>query len=192
MYMKKNVFIVIIAFVVIGGIYLFNKNSVPANLEQANVLNNNSQESEGTPVSLGEVPTAKNLSFTFTGYGPAGKFHDGVFNDVTLSTSSVVFKSASVDTGIDGLDKHLCAAEFFDCVTYPEIKFTADSLVQKTETTYEVVGTLTFKDITKQVSFTAVKEGNKVSSDFLLDTTEFNFDPKLVENNVRVRFSFEI
>jgi len=86
----------------------------------------------------------------------------------------------------------LCANDFFDCALYPDIKFVAESLVKKSENIYEVSGTLSFKNITKKVVFNANVQGNKVSSDFLLDTTEFNFNPKLVENNVRIRFSFEI
>lgn len=194
--MKKELITTIVALgilVIVGGIYIFNKNSIPTNLEQANVLESvNSQNQDSNLVDLSTIPTPKNFSFTFTGYGPAGKFHDGTFKNYELATSSIIFKANTVSTGIDGLDKHLCAAEFFDCENYSDIKFQAESIVKKSENLYEVSGTLSFKDITKQVIFNANVDGNKVSADFLLDTTEFNFNPKLVENNVRIKFSFEI
>ncbi len=178
---------------IIGGVYIFNKNSVPTNLEQANVLESlNEKVQETDVVDLSSLPQPKNFSFTFTGYGPAGKFHDGTFKNYDLATSSIIFRANSVSTGIDKLDKHLCASEFFDCTNYSDIKFQTGSIVKKSDNLYEVSGTLSFKNITKQVVFNANVEINKISADFLLDTTEFNFNPKLVENKVRVRFSFEI
>jgi polyisoprenoid-binding protein YceI len=68
----------------------------------------------------------------------------------------------------------------------------ANSLTKKSENAYEVAGTLSFKDITKNVLFNANLENNKATAEFLMDTTEFNFNPKLVENNVKIKFSFDI
>jgi len=192
--MKKELIITGLAVVAFGiiGFNVFNQNSVPTNLEQANVSEavNNQQQNQSLDVS--QIPPLKNFSFTFTGYGPAGKFHDGSFKEYTLATSSIVFKATTVDTGIEGLNKHLCATEFFDCVKYPEIKFTANSLVKKSDTQYEVSGTLNFKEVIKEVTFDVSADNNKFAADFLLDTAEFNFNPKLVENNVRIKFAFEI
>lgn len=192
--MKKELIIAglaIVAFAIIS-FNVFNKNSVPTNLEQANVSDTINNQPKDQALDVNQIPPLKNFSFTFTGYGPAGKFHDGSFKEYTLATSSIVFKAATVDAGIEGLNKHLCAAEFFDCVKYPEIKFTANSLVKKTDTLYEVSGTLNFKDVVKEVTFDVSADNNKFAAEFLLDTTEFNFNPKLVENNVRIKFSFEI
>lgn len=192
--MKKELIIAglaIVAFAIIS-FNVFNKNSVPTNLEQANVSDTINNQPKDQALDVNQIPPLKNFSFTFTGYGPAGKFHDGSFKEYTLATSSIVFKAATVDAGIEGLNKHLCAAEFFDCVKYPEIKFTANSLVKKSDTLYEVSGTLNFKDVIKEVTFDVNADNNKFAADFLLDTTEFNFNPKLVENNVRIKFSFEI
>lgn len=190
--MKKVLILIAIILVLTVGFFFFNKSSLPNNLEQANILEGVAENKIEEKVDIAKIPQIKNFSFTFTGYGPAGKYHDGIFGEYTLSTSSIVFKSASVDTGIEGLNKHLCSPEFFDCVKYPEIKFVANSLTKKSETSYEVLGTLSFKDITKNVSFNANLENNKVTAEFLMDTTEFNFNPKLVENNVKIKFSFEI
>src|SRR5262245_57214934 len=54
-----------------------------------------------------------------------GKFTD--FNialtndekDITKSSVNVVIKAASVDTGIEGRDKHLRTADFFDVEKFP-------------------------------------------------------------------------
>lgn len=192
--MKKELIITGLAIVAFGaiGFTAFNQNSVPTNLEQANVSDAINNQQQNQSLDFSQIPPLKNFSFTFTGYGPAGKFHDGSFKEYTLATSSIVFKAATVDAGIEGLNKHLCAAEFFDCVKYPEIKFTANSLVKKSDALYQVSGTLNFKEVTKEVAFEVAADNNKFAADFLLDTTEFNFNPKLVENNVRIKFSFEI
>lgn len=197
--MKKELIIIgLVAIIIFGviGFNIFNQNSVPTNLEQANVSESvkNSAENvaENQALDINQIPPLKNFSFTFTGYGPAGKFHDGSFKEYTLSTSSIIFKSATVETGITGLNKHLCAPDFFDCVKYPEIKFVANSVVKKSDTTYEASGTLSFKEIAKQVSFDVAADNNKFSTEFLLDTSEFGFNPKLVESKVKIKFSFEI
>ncbi len=197
--MKKELIIIGLVVIIIFGVIgfnIFNQNSVPTNLEQANVSesvkNPAENVAENQALDINQIPPLKNFSFMFTGYGPAGKFHDGSFKEYTLSTSSIIFKAATVETGIAGLNKHLCAPDFFDCVKYPEIKFTADSIVKKSETSYAVSGTLNFKDVTKSVSFDVNSENNKFSTEFLLDTSEFGFNPKLVESKVKIKFTFEI
>ena len=60
-----------------------------------------------------------------------GKFSDFAINltndekDITKSSVSVTIKATSVDTGIEGRDKHLRTADFFDVEKFPEITFRA-------------------------------------------------------------------
>src|SRR5262245_61824658 len=58
-----------------------------------------------------------------------GKFTDFTVNltndekDITKSSVSVVIKATSINTGIDGRDRHLRTADFFDVEQFPEITF---------------------------------------------------------------------
>lgn len=66
-----------------------------------------------------------------------GKFTDFAITlnndekDVTKSSVSVVIKATSVDTGIEGRDRHLRNADFFDVEKYPEITFKSERIEKK-------------------------------------------------------------
>lgn len=74
--------------------------------------------------------------------------------DENFSAAKVSFTADvnSVNTGNEQRDGHLKAPDFFDAVTYPQIKFTTT----KTESvdndgSYDLYGDLTIKNITKNV-----------------------------------------
>lgn len=148
-------------------------------------------------------------SFTFTGYGP-GKEHVGTFKDWSVSNVAVdangvptagrfTIKTASVSTGIDGLDKHLCSPDFFDCAANPEIVFDLKSIkaraltpteIGSSEIPYDVSGDLTFNSVTKSFSFpVSAKADGTFVSDFKFDTTFFNFKYAGIDKEVRVQFA---
>ncbi len=54
--------------------------------------------------------------------------------NITKSSVSAVIKTASIDTGIDGRDKHLRSADFFDAEKYPEITFQSKRVEKKGKT----------------------------------------------------------
>ncbi|MFQ5651785.1 MAG: YceI family protein [bacterium] len=87
-----------------------------------------------------------------------GRFHHviGTFevdeNDLTRSTVDVAIKTASIDTDDEKRDGHLKSADFFDVENYPEIRFKS-TRIEKAEDGYVMIGTLTIKDVTKEVSF---------------------------------------
>lgn len=51
--------------------------------------------------------------------------------DVTKSSVNAVIKAASIDTGIEGRDKHLRTPDFFDAEKYPEITFQSRRIEKK-------------------------------------------------------------
>lgn len=60
------------------------------------------------------------------------------------------------DEGLDGLNKHLMSADFFDVATYPESKLVITGVEAGTEAdTYQVEADLTIKDQTAPVNFVA-------------------------------------
>ncbi len=71
--------------------------------------------------------------------------------DVTKSSVNFTAKMESVDTGVDGRDKHLRSADFFEAEKYPEMTFKS-TRVEKRGNGLVVSGDLTMKGITKPVS----------------------------------------
>ena len=86
-----------------------------------------------------------------------GKFMDFNINltnderDVTKSSVNVVIKAASVNTGIEGRDKHLRTADFFDVEKFPEITFQS-SRIEKRNKQLIAHGTLTMHGVSKEIS----------------------------------------
>jgi polyisoprenoid-binding protein YceI len=67
------------------------------------------------------------------------------------SSAEATIEIASVDTGNQKRDDHLRTADFFDAAKFPTMKFKSSSWKKTGENTYDVVGALTIKDVTKDV-----------------------------------------
>lgn len=86
-----------------------------------------------------------------------GKFTDFTITlnhdekDITKSSVNVVIKATSVDTGIEGRDKHLRTADFFDVEKFPEITFQS-SRVEKKGKQLIAHGTLTMHGVAKEIA----------------------------------------
>jgi len=86
-----------------------------------------------------------------------GKFTDFAITlnnddkDITKSSVSVVIKATSVDTGIEGRDRHLRSADFFDVEKYPEITFKSERIEKKGKQ-FIAHGPLTMHGVTKQIA----------------------------------------
>ena len=72
--------------------------------------------------------------------------------DVTKSTVEFTAKVESIDTGVEGRDKHLRSADFFDVAQFPEMTFKSTK-VEKKGNGYVMHGDFTLKGVTKQISF---------------------------------------
>lgn len=71
--------------------------------------------------------------------------------DPTTGRGTVTIDAASINTGNEQRDGHLRSADFFDVEKYPTITFEAKSVTRAGEA-YKVVGDLTIKDVTKELS----------------------------------------
>jgi polyisoprenoid-binding protein YceI len=86
-----------------------------------------------------------------------GKFTDFAITinndekDITKSSVSVVIKATSVDTGIEGRDRHLRNADFFDVEKFPEITFKSERIEKKGKQ-YTAHGPLTMHGVTKPIA----------------------------------------
>jgi polyisoprenoid-binding protein YceI len=78
--------------------------------------------------------------------------------DLTRSTGTVKVKVASLDTREPRRDAHLRSADFFDVERFPTMTYAVTSVEQDGDE-YRVVGDLTIRDTTHEVSLTAEVSG---------------------------------
>lgn len=78
---------------------------------------------------------------------------DIYFNPDNLQESNidVEIQVSSIDTDNEKRDGHLQSDDFFNAEEYPTITFTSDEIVERGENEYAAIGTLTIKDVSKQV-----------------------------------------
>jgi len=76
-------------------------------------------------------------------------------------TSSVELsvKVASVDTWEPQRDAHLRAPDFFDAERFPEIRFVSKKVVRKSDAAFDVVGDLTMRGVTREVTLPVTFKG---------------------------------
>jgi polyisoprenoid-binding protein YceI len=72
-------------------------------------------------------------------------------NDPTTGKGTVTVKAASITTGSEQRDGHLKSADFLDVEKYPDIVFSVKKVIKKGDQ-YEVVGDLTIKDVTNEIT----------------------------------------
>ena len=76
------------------------------------------------------------------------------FEDPARSSASLTFQVGSIATGNAQRDGHLRTNDFFDVEAYPVATYTSTSVRVIDDTTYEMVGDLTLKGVTKPVAVT--------------------------------------
>lgn len=76
------------------------------------------------------------------------------FDDPSRSTATVTFQIASINTHQAQRDEHLRTNDFFDAASYPTGTFVSESVRVLDDTTFEMLGGLTLKGITKPVTIT--------------------------------------
>ena len=72
-------------------------------------------------------------------------------NDPTTGKGTVTVKAASITTGSEQRDGHLKTGDFLEVEKYPDIVFKLTKVTRKGDQ-YEVVGDLTIKDVTKEIT----------------------------------------
>ncbi len=92
-----------------------------------------------------------------------GRFTDlqgtltGDESDPTHAQVNVTIGSASLDTKLPARDKHLRSADFFEVEHYPHLTFTGQRIeaLDRAKGHYRVTGTLTIRDVAREVSLDA-------------------------------------
>ena len=72
------------------------------------------------------------------------------FSDAKISFTAEV---ASISTDNEQRDNHLKSDDFFNAAKYPQIKFVSTSFVPLGDNKYKLNGTLTIRDVTRQITF---------------------------------------
>jgi polyisoprenoid-binding protein YceI len=80
-------------------------------------------------------------------------------NNPANSSVRVAIDAASIDTRNAQRDEHLRTNDFLALEQYPQITFVSTGIRQVDETTFEVTGDLTIKDVTNQVTVPFEFEG---------------------------------
>jgi polyisoprenoid-binding protein YceI len=96
--------------------------------------------------------------------------------DLTKSSVTVFIKTASIDTGNSDRDNDLKGTSFFDAKKYPTIKFQSKS-VQQQGNNYVMTGTLTIRDVTRDVVVPLVWRQHKTPDPW--HNTRIGFDARL-------------
>lgn len=100
----------------------------------------------------------------------------------------------TINTGIGLRDKHLKKTEFFDAAKYPKLSFVSKS-VSKTDKGYLAVGSLTMKDVTKEVqlpfTFTANGTGGVFTGTLSVNRLDYHVGEKtsMVKDEVEVEIT---
>lgn len=91
----------------------------------------------------------------------------GTPQDFTGAKATFTAQVGSVSTGAEGRDKHLKTADFFDMENHPTIMFVSKSFTKTGESMYKVVGDLTMRGNTKEVTLSANHIGSTKTRDGL-------------------------
>jgi polyisoprenoid-binding protein YceI len=68
------------------------------------------------------------------------------------SSVSVTIQAASVDTNEQQRDGHLRSADFFEVEKHPTITFNSKKMIKKGSDSYDVIGDLTIRGVTKEIT----------------------------------------
>ncbi len=113
----------------------------------------------------------------------------------TDSKFTVTVAASTINTGIDTRDNHLKKEEYFDVDHYPEIKIVSNSIT-KSEAGFTMDGTLTIKNISKNIAFpfTAEKkpDGYLFGGKFTINRRDFGVGGNSVTMSDNVEITLNV
>ncbi|NWJ98667.1 MAG: polyisoprenoid-binding protein, partial [Chloroflexi bacterium] len=98
----------------------------------------------------------------FTKVSGTGEFDEA---DPSNSWVQATLESESINTGDEKRDGHLRTADFFEVEKYPLITFKSSRVEKISNEEYKIIGDLTIRDVTKEVTLAAEYAG-QVKSPF--------------------------
>ena len=79
--------------------------------------------------------------------------------DFSRATVDVTIDASSIDTGVEQRDAHLKSADFFGVAEHPELRFVGKRVEARSGTEIDVIGDLTIKGITREVTLRVEQHG---------------------------------
>jgi polyisoprenoid-binding protein YceI len=104
--------------------------------------------------------------------------------DLSTLKAEATIQVTSIDTGIERRDNHLRSDDFFNAEQFPEMKFVSKSVRNIDGESFELVGDLTIRDITKEV----VLEGEFYGVGMMGETRKAGFQAETTVN----RFDYNL
>ncbi|MGA0559935.1 YceI family protein [Larkinella sp. VNQ87] len=100
-----------------------------------------------------------NVTGKFTSFEGQAETNGDSFDGAKLTFSADI---DSIQTGAEQRDGHLKSADFFDAANHPKLIFESTSVTKTGDDTYDIVGDLTIRGITKSVTLKAEEGGQMV------------------------------
>lgn len=79
--------------------------------------------------------------------------------DIAATRADVTVQTASIDTDVEARDTHLRSADFFEVEAFPTMTFVSTGVAPTGSGTFRLVGDLTLKGITQEVTFDVTAGG---------------------------------
>lgn len=145
---------------------------------------------------------AEGYSIKFAGTDAEGIFKtmsgDIQFDENNLDASkfSTSIDVASINTGNGMKNKHAVSKKWFDAATYPAIIFNSNKF-SKTDTGYEVTGTLEIHGTQKEISIPFTFSDNTFNGEFSVNRMDFGVGTmkgmsKKVSNEIKLEISVPV
>lgn len=101
--------------------------------------------------------------------------------DLAHSRAELAIQTASIDTDVQARDEHLRSPEFFDVKRFPQMRFVSQRMVHKGGNQYVAIGTLTMRDVSRQVELPFTHLGTRLHPQ----------DPKLMVAGFEANFTLD-
>lgn len=98
--------------------------------------------------------------------------------DLTNAQINFTIDASTIHTNSDDRDNHLRSADFFEVEKYPNITFKSTKIVKTDDDEYDIIGDMTIKDVTKEVTFEAEYNGSG-KNPWGVDVVAFEADTKI-------------
>ncbi len=104
--------------------------------------------------------------------------------DISTLMAEATIKTASINTGIERRDNHLKSDDFFNAEQFPAMTFKSKAVRNINGSSFELVGDLTIRDVTKEVVF----EAEYLGAGKMMETAKVGFEAETVIN----RFDYNL
>jgi polyisoprenoid-binding protein YceI len=93
-----------------------------------------------------------------------------IHDEEDFSGASILFSAnvESISTGIYDRDTHLRSADFFDASKWPKMHFISKNVKLVEKSQYDILGSMTIKDVTKEIKLDAVYTGLETNKNGVL------------------------